>query len=38
MVDFAYVTELLRAAVDNLPWLESTVKEQVSQSLLTNVE
>jgi hypothetical protein len=38
MVDFAYITELLRATVNDLPWLEPTVKEQVSQSLLMHIE
>ena len=38
MVDFVNITELPRAAVDNIPRFEATVKEQVGQSLLTNTE
>jgi hypothetical protein len=38
MVDFAHITELLRATVNNLLWLEATVKEQISQSLLAQIE
>jgi len=38
MVDFTHITELLRAALNNLLWLEATVKEQISQSLLAQIE
>lgn len=37
MVDFTHITELLRAAINNLPWLEATVKGQVGQSLLARI-
>ena len=38
MVDFTHITELLRAALNNLLWLEATVKEQITQSLLAQIE